>query len=88
MVEVNPEALLSELFRKAEDFIAEPSLIKGMELDELAGRTSSACSTHYGTASGLVSRLFAFMQAIPRQDRDELQRLLEEIRVLVSSLSR
>lgn len=88
MVEVKLEALLDEFFQKAEDFIAAPSLVKGLDLDELAGRTSSACSSRYGTASGLVSRFFAFMQAIPRQDRGELQRLLEEIRAIVSGLAR
>jgi len=86
VVEINLESLLSEFFRKAEDFIAEPSIVKGLDLDELAGRASSACSSRYGTASGLVGRFFAFMQAIPRQDRSELQRLLAEIRTLLSSL--
>ena len=88
MVEVNVEALLNEFFRKAEEFIAEPSLVKGLDLDELAGRTSSACSSRYGTASGLVGRFFAFMKAIPRHDREELQRLLEEIRAILSGLPR
>ena len=86
MVEVNLEALLSEFFEKAEDFIAEPSLTKGLDLDELTGQASSACSSRFGTGSGLVGRFFDFMKAIPRQDLGELQRLLDEIRTLLSRL--
>ena len=44
MVEVNLDTLLAEFFRKAEDFIAAPSITKGLDLDELTGRASSACS--------------------------------------------
>jgi len=88
MVEVNLDTLLTDFFAKAQEYIAEPSLTRGLHLDELAGRASSACSSRFGTASGLVARFFAFMQAIPRQDRSELQRLLDEIRSLLSDLRR
>jgi hypothetical protein len=86
MVQVDLDSLLRELFLKAEDFIAEPSLRKGLDLDELAGRASSACSSRFGTRSGLVACLFEFMQAIPGQDRRQLQRLLDEIRTRLEGL--
>lgn len=87
MVELDIDRLLADFFQQAESYIAEPNIIKALELDRAAGQASSACSTRYGTKSGITGRFTEFMQALPRQDPERLRKSLDEIRRLLDQVA-
>ncbi|MCU0833708.1 MAG: hypothetical protein MUC77_04620 [Chromatiaceae bacterium] len=73
----------SRFERLAEAFIAQPSVVDGLDLDEAANHLKRvAAGREDAVLTALVHR---FLRAIPRQEVATLSALLEEIRDRVAA---
>jgi hypothetical protein len=86
MVELDIDRLLQEFFQRAEAYIAAPDIRQGLELDELAGRANTACTTRYGTECGITACFTDFMRALPKPDLERLQQSVNEIRAILAEV--
>ncbi len=86
MVELDIDRCLDDFFQRAEAFIATPDIRLGLELDELAGRANTACTTRYGSECGITASFTEFMRALPAPDLERLQRSLDSIRAILAEV--
>jgi hypothetical protein len=86
MVELDIDRLLDEFFQRAEAFIAAPHIREALELDELAGRANTACTTRYGTECGITACFTEFMRALPKPDLERLQQSVNAIRSILAEV--